>query len=234
MIPKPIRVLILEDDLRLSNLIARFLNNNGMTCFSSHDHVEFYKLRSRHHFDVFLMDINLSSKNGLEICNEVRKTGDSTPIIMISARGIDHHERILGLEMGADDYLSKPFDPKELFLRILKVIKRLDSTSLDLVQKNEIFIFDEFTFDFKKQSLRFNSTLISLNPKETKLIQAFILNHGTPISRTQLSERVYSREHDPHSRDIDMLVSRVRKLLAEFKNKDYIKTIRGVGYQFTA
>lgn len=229
-----IKVLLIEDDTRLQSLICRMLTEHGFRVFASNDFENFQKQTLRHPFNLYLLDINLPGKNGLEICQYIRDSGDETPIIMISARGDDSRERILGLELGADDYLAKPFDPNELLARIFTLLKRVSKSSNHCNNDRLVFEFDCFFLDWQAKDLLFLGRKVELTLNELTVLKILIQNKTVPVSRTQLSFRIYGREHSPDQREIDMTISRLRRQLSFLSPKKYILTVRGIGYMFVS
>lgn len=225
----PTKVLVIDDDTRLQKLLARFLVEHDMKVYTASDAQEMQKQIQRNVFDMYILDINLPNKNGLEICKSIRELGDTTPVIMLTARGEDV-DRITGLEIGADDYLSKPFNPQELLARMRSVFRRA-GIDQGLDAKSFMFTFNDYVFDGLKQEIRFQGQAIPLSQNQYKLLKILVLHKGEAVSRTQLTHRVYGREHSPDSRDIDMLVSSLRKqLCVDGQQLELIKTIRGIGY----
>lgn len=228
------KILVVDDDQRLQHLLARYLGEHGFRIYTAGDAVELQRQIQRNVFQLYLLDINLPGKNGLEICKSLRASGDVTPVIMLTARSEDV-DRISGLEMGADDYLPKPFNPRELLARIHSVLRRFNKTSF-IFSESETFRyeFNGYDFDADKQQLTHLGKLIPLNHNEFTFLKILIQNKGQALSRTQLCHRIYGREHTPDQRDIDMLASRLRKHLSDDKEElNIIKTVRGVGYMFT-
>lgn len=223
------KILVVDDDQRLQHLLARYLGENGFRVYTASDAVELQRQIQRNVFELYLLDINLPGKNGLQICKNLRSSGDATPVIMLTARSEDV-DRITGLEIGADDYLPKPFNPRELLARIHSVLRRVNKTHF-IAPDAETFRyeFDGYIFDGDKQQLTYLDKLVPLNHNEFIFLKILIQNKGQVLSRTQLCHRIYGREHTPDQRDIDMLASRLRK---HFLDLNIIKTIRGIGYMF--
>lgn len=229
------KVLVIDDDTRLQSLLARFLSEQDMKVYTANDAQEMQRQLQRNVFDMYILDINLPNKNGLDICRSIREMGDATPVIMLTARGEDV-DRITGLEIGADDYLSKPFNPQELLARMRSVFRRVGiSRPVDAVSDTVVFEFYGYVFDGVKQELRYQDRPISLSQNQYNLLKILVLHKGEAVSRTQLTHRIYGREHAPDSRDIDMLVSSLRKQLSvDNQDLELIKTVRGIGYMLLA
>ena len=223
------KILVVDDDQRLQRLLARYLGEQGFRVYTASDSVDFQRQIQRNVFELYIFDINLPGKNGLEMCKDLRSSGDVTPIIMLTVRSEDN-EKITGLEIGADDYLPKPFNPHELTARIHSVLRRVNKNHFITFESETIkYEFNGYIFDGDKLKLTYLGKLVPLNNNETILLKILIQNKGQVLSRTQLCHRIYGREYSPDQRDIDMLVSRLRK---HFLDPSIIKSIRGLGYIF--
>ena len=227
------KILIVDDDMRLRQMVMRYLDENGFKSTSVANANEMCKAIQRDTFDLYVLDINLPGEDGLRICQRIRLSGDVTPIIMVTARGEDI-DRIIGLELGADDYLPKPFNPRELLARIRSILRRGSKSHHVLHDEaNLTFIFGSFEFDGRARQLSQRGKNISLTTNEFALLKILIQCKGQVLSRAQLTGRLHSRDYTPDQRDIDMLVSRLRKQLQEDDpSVTYIQTVRGVGYVF--
>ena len=227
------KILIVDDDMRLRQMVMRYLDENGFKSTSAANANEMCKAIQRDTFDLYVLDINLPGEDGLRICQRIRLSGDVTPIIMVTARGEDI-DRIICLELGADDYLPKPFNPRELLARIRSILRRGSKSHRVLHDAaNLTFIFGSFEFDGRARQLSQRGKNISLTTNEFALLKTLIQCKGQVLSRAQLTGRLHSRDYTPDQRDIDMLVSRLRKQLQEDDpSVTYIQTVRGVGYVF--
>lgn len=229
----PHKILVVDDDVRLQKMIARYLNEQGFLTTTASDAVEMHLEIQRHIFQLYILDINLPGEDGLQICQRIRSSDDTTPIIMLTARGEDV-DRIVGLEMGADDYLAKPFNPRELLARVRSVLRRhtdMRGTAHDV--EDFRLEFGEFVLDASTYSLTRLGRNISMNRNEFALLKILVQHPGQTFSRTQLGARIYGREHNPDQRDIDMMISRIRKHLNQATcGHGYVQTVRGIGYVF--
>ncbi len=227
------RILVVDDDAHLRHLLERYLAENGFQTDSAAHAIEMQKLIQRESYQLYILDINLPHENGLQICQRLRASGDITPIIMLTARG-EEIDRIIGLELGADDYLAKPCNPRELLARVRSVLRRHTTPAAKAHDAEDFqYVFGAFMLDGNARKLFCNDVSIPINHKEFALLKTFIQNRGKPLSRSQLSARIYGKEHEPDQRDIDMIVSRLRKhLSAEGRAINYIETVRGIGYMF--
>lgn len=229
------RVLIVDDDERLRDLVSSYLMQNGFYVEVAACGEDAFQSISTGAIDIIILDINLPGADGLSICQKLRRSGVSTPIIMLTARSEDS-DRINGLEIGADDYLTKPFNPRELVARIRAVLRRYDSNDKTSHHtKSLIYRFSHYLLDTKKQVLFMNDELVHLSSGEYLLLEILLLNAGKALSRDQLVLSMTSREHQPDQRAIDMLISRLRKKIDRTDTEvSLIRTLRGVGYIFVA
>lgn len=226
-------ILVVDDDARLQELLARYLTEQGYRTATASDAIAMQRLLQRQIYALYILDINLPGEDGLQICQRLRASGDTTPIIMLTARGEDV-DRILGLELGADDYLAKPFNPRELLARIRSVLRRRGDVPGSAHEAEAFQIeFDGFRLDAGVREFTYQGKLLGLNPNEFALLKVLVQNAGQPFSRSQLSARVYGEDHLPDQRNIDMMISRLRKHLHQgAAAHEYIQTLRGVGYLF--
>ncbi len=214
-------LLVVDDDAKLRALLVRYLTKNGFSVCESANPKEADDLISLIQFDLMIMDVMMPGKDGLTYTKELRKRGITTPILMLTAMG-DSDNRIQGLENGADDYLSKPFEPKELLLRIHNILKR----ALPFYQKTEI-TFGPFKWDSAANRLFNNETLVPLTTTEQTLFQTLLKQAGQPISREKLAECLAT----DNIRTVDVQITRLRKKIeTDIKHPLYIQTIRGEGY----
>ena len=227
------QILVVDDDVRLQELLARYLTEQGFRTATASDAVVMQRLLQRQVYALYILDINLPGENGLQICQRLRASGDTTPVIMLTARGEDV-DRILGLELGADDYLAKPFNPRELLARIRSVLRRRGDTPGSAHAADAFQIeFDGFKLDANARKFTYHGTPIELNHNEFALLKVLVQNAGQPFSRSQLSARIYGEDHSPDQRNLDMMISRLRKHLNQgVSAHEYIQTMRGVGYLF--
>lgn len=226
-------ILVVDDDARLQELLARYLTEQGFKTVTASDAVEMQRQLQRQIYALYILDINLPGEDGLQICQRLRASGDTTPIIMLTARGEDV-DRILGLELGADDYLAKPFNPRELLARIRSVLRRRGDVPGSAHEAETFQIeFDGFRLDAGTREFTYQGAPLGLNSNEFALLKVLVQNAGQPFSRSQLSARVYGEDHSPDQRNIDMVVSRLRKYLNQgASSREYIQNLRGVGYLF--
>jgi two-component system phosphate regulon response regulator OmpR len=228
------RILVVDDDARLRDLLKRFLSENGYAVAAAASAVEMNRLWIRERYDLLVLDLMLPGEDGMSICGRLRGGGDNTPIIMLTAKGEDA-DRIAGLETGADDYLPKPFNPRELLARISAVLRRVAPEELPGAPSDqvEVYIFGEFTFDLSRRSLTQNGKAIALTSGEYSVLKALARHARQPLSREKLMELARGREYEVYDRSLDVQISRLRKLIEpDPSNPRYIQTVWGLGYVF--
>jgi two-component system OmpR family response regulator len=227
-------ILIVEDDRETRSLIAKYLRANGCHVSAAADGREMARIMADHRVDLIIMDLMLPDEDGLSLCRKVRAKSQ-VPIIMLTARGEDI-DRIVGLEMGADDYMAKPFNPRELLARINAVLRR-QASALNASENVDAtcFIFDGWRMDFRLRELRNPSgARVALTSAEFDLLRAFCERAGRVLSREVLLELTQGRNSGSFDRSIDVLVSRIRrKIEADPADALMIKTVRSGGYMFT-
>lgn len=219
-------ILIIDDDKKLNNLLSDYLSKFGFKVTTVTHPDEGLKILKREQPDIIILDIMLPKMDGFEVCKEIRKEY-SVPIIMLTARG-EVTDRIVGLELGADDYLPKPFEPRELVARIQSVLRR---GSEDL--KSGIIKFGRLVVDIEKHSVLLDGENVDLTTMEFEILSLFIRNPGKVFTRDHLMDRIRGIEWEAFDRSIDVLISRLRQKLNEHPKKpSFIKTIWGTGYKF--
>ncbi len=227
------KVLIVDDDARLRDLLNRYLTENGFSVTVAEDAKAMNKLWSRGRYDMLILDLMLPGEDGLSICRRLRGGGDKTPIIMLTAKGEDT-DRIVGLEMGADDYLPKPFNPRELLARIGAVLRRTpDTGSAGGADETQVFYFGDFELNLGTRALKKKGEKVTLTTGEYAVLKALATNARQTLSREKLMSLAKGREYEVFDRSLDVQISRLRKLIEEDPaHPQYIQTIWGVGYVF--
>lgn len=219
-------ILIIDDDKKLNNLLSDYFSKFGFKVTTVTHPDEGLKILKRELPDIIILDIMLPKMDGFEVCKEIRKEY-SIPIIMLTARG-EVTDRIVGLELGADDYLPKPFEPRELVARIQSVLRR---GSEDL--KSGIIKFGRLVVDIEKHSVLLDGENVDLTTMEFEILSLFVRNPGKVFTRDHLMDRIRGIEWEAFDRSIDVLISRLRQKLNEHPKKpSFIKTIWGTGYKF--
>lgn len=226
------RILLVDDDLRLRDLLASFLGNHDMHVTGVGDSVEMMYVLTQQAFDLYILDINLPGISGWDICQQLRGSGDNTPIVMLTARSEDH-DRIHGLEIGADDYLPKPFNSYELLARIRAVLRRFSFDRLLEQSTMEAIEFDDFRLDPARNQLMLLGKPVSMTATELLLLKLLYANRGRVISRNLICQKLHKRDHQPDDRSVDVLISNIRKILGlRPDGAHYIQTMRNQGYMF--
>ncbi|QHA01652.1 response regulator transcription factor [Dehalobacter restrictus] len=224
------RIMVVEDEEAIARLISYNLQKEGYEVQVSGDGLDaLRKIRSEKP-DLLILDIMLPGMDGYEICQAVRKEDSSLPVIMLSARD-DELDKILGLELGGDDYLTKPFSPRELVARVRALLRRAQTTQA--APDHETFLIDRLAVDFSGREISVNDQIVPLTPKEFELMEYLIRHRGKVVSRDQLLDRVWNYDFAGDTRIVDVHISRLReKIEPDPKNPSYIQTVRGVGYRF--
>lgn len=234
MVERTPKILIVDDDPRLRDLLRRYLGENGFNVLVSENGEAMKRLWVREHFDVLILDLMMPGEDGLAILKRLRAEKDMTPVIMLTARGEDV-DRILGLELGADDYLGKPFNPRELLARIHAVLRRRprqDAPGAPSME-NEVVKFGDFELDLGTRVLKKNGEIVPLTTGEFAVLKAFARHPRQPLSRDKLMEMARGREYEAFDRSLDVQVSRLRKLLEPDPSKPrHLQTVWGLGYVF--
>ena len=216
------RVLLVEDDLEMQKLIKEYLFNYGYDVSAIDKPKEALKILKEESFDIVILDLMLPQMDGFDLCKEIKKSVD-IPIIISSARG-DIGNKIMGFELGADDYLAKPYEPRELVLRIEAILKR--------VKKDEAIEILDFYIDEKNRVVKVDDYDIDFTKVEFEIFLYLIKNRGKILSREQIINST-SLPHESKNRTIDMHISNIRyKIGDDSKNPKYIKSVWGIGYKF--
>ena len=234
MLDPKAKILVLDDDIRLRELLQRYLTEQGFQVTVAENVQTLNKLWLRERYDLLILDLMLPEEDGLSICRRLRGTGDTTPIIMLTAKS-DEIDRIIGLEMGADDYLPKPFNPRELVARINAVLRRKAPNELPGApsESNQVFQFGDFTLDLSKRTLKKLDENINLTTGEFSVLKVFARHARQPLSREKLMELARGREYEVFDRSLDVQISRLRKLIeVDASHPLYIQTVWGLGYVF--
>jgi two-component system, OmpR family, phosphate regulon response regulator OmpR len=228
------KILVVDDDARIRDLLRRYLMQEGFDVLQAENGKTLTRLLLREPVDLIVLDLMLPGEDGLSICRRLRAGNDRTPIIMLTAKG-EEVDRIVGLEVGADDYLGKPFNPRELLARIHAVLRRRPtheapgSPSSD----NEVVSFGPFTFDMGARTLHKEDEDLLLTTGEFAMLKALVRHPRQPLSREKLAQLARGREFEPFDRSLDVQVSRLRKLVeVDAAAPRYIQTVWGVGYVF--
>ncbi|MBF0276756.1 MAG: response regulator transcription factor [SAR324 cluster bacterium] len=219
-------ILIIDDDEKLCSLLQNYLKDFGFQVLLSTDPDAGLKKLRDFTPDLIILDVMLPGMDGFEVCKTIRKT-HSVPIIMLTARG-EVMDRIVGLEIGADDYMPKPFEPRELVARIQSILRRAQGT-----ENEETLQFGEMKIDFSKQSVFLKEENVNLTTTEFTALSFLVRNPGKVLNRDQILDALKGMESEAFNRTVDITMSRLRhKLRDDAKQPNYIKTVWGAGYAF--
>ena len=219
------RVLLIDDDVKLGRLLKDFLKKSNINLFTVNNPTESFSSIEECKPDIIILDVMMPKMDGFEVCKNIRKV-HSIPIIMLSARG-DSEDKIKGLDLGADDYIAKPFQPRELLARIHSLLRRVSD-------EKKISIKGFFEVDELHREIKMKGELLQLTNKEYELLSLLVFNPGVIYTRDDLLREIKGVEAKLFSRSIDILISRLRnKIEKNTESPEYIKTIWGKGYIFT-
>ena len=224
-------ILIVDDDREINTLLSDYLQRNGYQTRTAGDGREMTRQLEQGRIDLVVLDLNLPGEDGLTLCRNLR-THSALPVIMLTARG-EPVDRILGLEMGADDYLAKPFEPRELLARIRSVLRRTQALPPNLQDSQpQLARFAGWTMDFTaRHLLDAAGTVVALSGAEFRMLKALIDHANRVLSRDQLLNLTQGRDADPFDRSIDLQISRLRQKLGDdARSPQIIKTVRNEGY----
>ena len=229
----PPKVLVVDDDPRLRDLLRRYLADNGINVFTADGAASLNKLWLRERFDALILDLMMPGEDGLAVLRRLRAANDRTQIIMLTAKGEDV-DRIVGLELGADDYLPKPFNPRELLARIKAVLRRQAPMVPGApASEDETVSFGEYELSLATRELKKGDEVHMLTTGEFAVLKALVQHAREPLTRDKLMNLARGREWDALERSIDVQISRLRRLIEPDPSKPrYIQTVWGVGYVF--
>jgi len=232
------KILIIEDEPNIRELVLYNLSQNGYEGLSAEDGLQGLTIARSEKPDLILLDIMLPGKNGYDICKELRAEGSQTPIIMLTARN-EEIDKVLGLEFGADDYISKPFGIRELMARIKAVLRRYEnngekeaSGNGSMASNGAGIVIGELTINIERHEVKLAGKSLELTLKEFDLLRVLAENRGRVMTRDQLLDKVWGFEYIGETRTVDVHVRYLRKKLGDEDNEGkYIQTVRGVGYK---
>ena len=222
------KILIVDDDENICELLRLYLEKDGFDTIVANDGEQAVDFAAKYSPDLILLDIMLPKLDGWQVCREIRKTSE-TPIIMLTAKG-ETFDKILGLELGADDYVSKPFDTKEVIARIKAVLRR--SHEKDKASQVSEVRYDKLRINLTNYELEVNGVKIDTPPKELELIYHLASNPNRVYTRDQLLDEVWGFDYYGDSRTVDVHVKRLREKLENVSDEWSLKTVWGVGYKF--
>ena len=222
------KLLIVDDDANICDLLRLYFENEGYTVKTANDGVEGLNYFKIFDPDLVLLDIMMPKKDGWQVCREIRELSPK-PVIMITAKG-EVFDKVLGLELGADDFIVKPFDMKELSARIKAVLRRYNAHSKN--NDDEVVKFENIEISLQKYELKLNGKAIDIPPKELELLYFLASNCNRVFTRDQLLDKVWGFDYLGDSRTVDVHVKRLREKLEGVSEKWVLKTVWGVGYKF--
>jgi two-component system phosphate regulon response regulator OmpR len=228
------RILVVDDDASTRELLKRYLAQEGYVVYLAEDGVAMQRVMSKEAPDLILLDLILPGEDGLSLCRHLRESGDNTPIIMLTAKSSEV-DRIVGLEVGADDYITKPFHLREVLARVHAVLRRspVVETPAAPAPEPETIHFGDFSFDLAHRSLARDGQAIPLTSGEFAMLKVLVRHPRQPMSRERLAQLARGRDFGPYDRSLDVQISRLRKMLEhDPAHPRYIQTIWGVGYVF--
>jgi len=230
MAEKKPNIALVDDDPKILELTAKYLRDQNLNVFVADSGSALDDIVNANSIDLIVLDLMMPEESGLNLCQRYRAKNINVPIIMLTAKG-DEVDRIVGLEMGADDYLPKPFSPRELLARINAIIRR--QTTLGANTPKQIIRFGSFEFDTENRSLSNEGKNISITAGEFDLLKVFTDHSKQPLSRDRIMQLAKGKELDVFDRSIDVQISRIRRLIEENPNKPkYLQTKWGYGYIF--
>ncbi len=228
-----IKILIVDDDEHISELISLYLAKEGYDCHMVCDGESAIREQAAYQPDLILLDIMLPGMDGYEVCSEIRKSSN-IPIIMLSAKG-ESFDKVHGLKMGADDYLAKPFDTKELLARIAAVLRRSGNQTAspaDARQTGEFVSYQNLTVNITTYSVTYHKKTLEMPPKELELLYFLASSPNQVFTREQLLNRIWGYDYIGDSRTVDVHIKRLREKFTETGDNWSIATVWGVGYKF--
>ncbi len=224
------RILIVDDDKNICELLRLYLEKEGYETYMTHDGESALEVFEEHRFDLVLLDVMMPRVDGWEACRRIRAKGN-TPIIMLTAKG-ETFDKVLGLELGADDYVVKPFDTKEVVARIKAVLRRSGRQSSVANSNDGALIFENLVVNITKYELKVKDEVIDTPPKELELLYHLASNPNKVFTRDALLDEVWGFEYYGDSRTIDVHIKRLREKLEGVSEQWSLKTVWGVGYKF--
>jgi two-component system phosphate regulon response regulator OmpR len=227
-------ILIVDDDVRTRQLLERYLKDQGFSVMTASDGRKLTEILSGYPIKMLILDLMLPGEDGLSLCRRLRREGEDVPIIMLTAKG-DEVDRIVGLEVGADDYLAKPFSPRELVARINAVLRRRQPTTVHgaPASTSAIVCFGGCELNLGTRSLKRSGKSLTLTTGEFAVLEALVTHPRLPLSRDKLMDLARGKEHGVYDRSMDVQISRLRRLVeARSHEPRYLQTIWGFGYVF--
>ncbi|WP_456406762.1 response regulator [Thiolapillus sp.] len=228
------KILVIEDDQDIAFLVAMHLRDHGSEVDICHDGREGLEKSCSGSYELIILDLMLPGIDGLEICRQVRAMDHYTPILMLTARSSEM-DRVLGLEIGADDYLSKPFSVRELVARVRAICRRMTALKQSAESPPDVLKFNELEIDYSGRTVRLEQSSLDLTAREFDLLWHFAGHPGQVFSRCQLLDAVWGYSHEGYEHTVNSHINRLRaKIEKDPSNPEFILTVWGVGYKFAA
>lgn len=224
------KILVVDDEEKIRAIIRKYGEFEGYSIAEAKDGMEAVKLCRAQEFDVVILDVMMPELDGFSTCKEIKKYKD-IPIIMLSARG-EEYDKIHGFELGIDDYVVKPFSPKELMMRVKVVIDRNSSNTREKQAEHEVFTAEGLTIDFTGRTVSVDGKRVELSPKEYDLLFYMVRNRNIALERERLITEVWGYDYYGDDRTLDTHIKLLRSSLGEYRK--FLVTLRGVGYRFEA
>ncbi|WP_434751511.1 response regulator transcription factor [Paenibacillus amylolyticus] len=226
------RILVADDDSNITDVCRRYLEREGYTVVTAKDGAEAIEQWRNQTPDLIVLDLMMPYKNGLEVCNEIRQTED-VPIVMLTARG-EEQDRLMGLTMGADDYLTKPFSPRELVLRVKAIMRRMRTVQVSTANDSSHTIsYEGLTINFVKREVEIDGKLIELTVTEFEMLYLLASHPGQVFSRSQMLSKIWDLSYEGDTTTVTVHIRRLReKIEQNASDPKYIKTVWGIGYKF--
>ncbi len=224
------KILVVDDEEHIAELISYNLTSNGYKVITANNGIDAVKIAIEEKPNLILLDLMIPGKDGYDVCKDVRSNSEirNTPIIMLTAKS-EEVDKILGLELGADDYMTKPFSVRELLARVKAVLRRFSISE----PESNVLVFENLTADFDKREILVNDKKLDLTLKEFELLEILIRNKGKILTRDTLLDKIWGYEYIGETRTVDVHIRYLRKKIeVDDKNPKLIETIRGVGYRF--
>lgn len=224
------KILICDDNEAIHETIGTYLENDRMTYISAYDGKEALEKFKKEKPDLVILDLMMPYIFGTDVCREIRKTSN-VPLIMLTAKG-EEIDRIIGLEIGADDYIVKPFSPREVVARVKAIFRRVGDREEQYKDDRKSVAFESLKIDLDKYEVTINNINIDVTPKECEILYLIVMNKGRVLSREEILDKVWGYDYFGDTRVVDTQIKRIRKKLPEGNENWSIKTVYGIGYKF--
>ena len=222
------KILVVDDEIKIREIIKEYAEFEGYEVAQAEDGMQSVEMVKKQDFDIIIMDVMMPKLDGYSACKEIRKI-KQIPVIMLSARG-EEYDKLFGFEIGVDDYVVKPFSPKELMMRVNAVIKRSQGAQNEENVKKDVFTYEGLSVDFSARIVTIDGKRIEMTPKEYELFFYMVKNKGLALTREKLISEVWGYDFFGDERTLDTHIKLLRKSLGEYSR--CIVTLRGVGYRF--